>query len=144
MTAIHRREMLRVLLGGAVIATAELSMFPVPAEATLYCPANRVQDYFSGCAPRRSPPQGVLVGQETSALLLALGHAARLGQAFAHCPMTARPFIPFHFTLAQNIKRDSFEQAVGSDQKMAAGLGGALGVPSSAPQTSRRGSKTRA
>ena len=51
MTAIHRREMLRVLLGGAVIATAELSMFPVPAEAALYCPANRVQNYSPELCP---------------------------------------------------------------------------------------------
>ena len=39
------------------------------------------------------------------------------------------PLIPFHFTLVQNIKRDPFEQAVGSDQKTAMGLGGALGGP---------------
>jgi hypothetical protein len=43
-------------------------------------------------------PQGVLVGQETSNLLLALAHAARLGQAFAYCSLTAWPLIPFHFT----------------------------------------------
>jgi hypothetical protein len=33
MTAIHRREMLRVMLGGAVVATAGLALMPVPAES---------------------------------------------------------------------------------------------------------------
>ena len=45
MTAIHRREMLRVMLGGAVVATAGLSMIPAPAEAALYCPANRTRNW---------------------------------------------------------------------------------------------------
>lgn len=45
----------------------------------------------SDCAPRRSPPQGVLVVEETSNLLLALAHAAWLGQAFAHCSLMAQP-----------------------------------------------------
>jgi hypothetical protein len=39
------------------------------------------------------------------------------------------PFIPFHFTLVQNIKRDPFEQAVGVSQKTVNGIGGALGSP---------------
>jgi arylsulfatase A-like enzyme len=42
------------------------------------------------------------------------------------------PLVPFHFTLVQNIKRDPFEQAVGTDQKTAMGLGGALGAASTA------------
>jgi arylsulfatase len=42
------------------------------------------------------------------------------------------PLIPFHFTLVQNIKRDPFEQAVGTAQKSAASLGGSLGSPSTA------------
>src|SRR6201986_2595507 len=42
------------------------------------------------------------------------------------------PLVPFHFTLVQNIKRDPFEQAAGTDQKTAMGLGGALGAPSTA------------
>ncbi len=42
------------------------------------------------------------------------------------------PLVSYHFTLVQNIKRDPFEQAVGPDQKTAAGLGGALGAPSTA------------
>ncbi len=42
------------------------------------------------------------------------------------------PLVPFHFTLVQNIKRDPFEQAVGTDQKTAMGLGGALAAPSTA------------
>jgi arylsulfatase A-like enzyme len=42
------------------------------------------------------------------------------------------PLISFHWTMVQNIKRDPFEQAVGQDQKTAAGLGGALGAPSTA------------
>jgi arylsulfatase len=39
------------------------------------------------------------------------------------------PLVPFHFTLVQNIKRDPFEQAVGTDQKTVLGFGGALGGP---------------
>jgi arylsulfatase len=42
------------------------------------------------------------------------------------------PLIPFHFTLVQNIKRDPFEQAVGSSQKSALSIGGALASPSTA------------
>jgi hypothetical protein len=53
----------------------------------------------SDCAKRRSPPQGVPVGQETSNLLLALAHAAWLGQAFAHCPLRVLGTIT-HQTLA--------------------------------------------
>jgi hypothetical protein len=57
----------------------------------------------SDCAARRSPPQGVLVVgravEETSNLLLALAHAARLGQAFAHCPLRVLGTIT-HQTLA--------------------------------------------
>ncbi len=33
MTAIRRREMLGVMLGGAVVATAGLALMPVPAES---------------------------------------------------------------------------------------------------------------
>jgi hypothetical protein len=33
MTAIHRREMLGIMLGGAVVATAGLALMPVPAES---------------------------------------------------------------------------------------------------------------
>jgi hypothetical protein len=33
MTAIHRREMLGVMLCGAVVATAGLALMPVPAES---------------------------------------------------------------------------------------------------------------
>ena len=44
------------------------------------------------------------------------------------------PLVPFHFTLVQNIKRDPFEQAVGTDQKSAMSLGGALGGPMTAFQ----------
>jgi hypothetical protein len=33
MTAIHRREMLGVMLGGAVVATAGLALMAVPAES---------------------------------------------------------------------------------------------------------------
>src|SRR5262245_50098111 len=42
------------------------------------------------------------------------------------------PLIPFHFTLVQNIKRDPFEQAVGTDTKSATALGGSLGAPMTA------------
>jgi arylsulfatase A-like enzyme len=44
------------------------------------------------------------------------------------------PLVPFHFTLVQNIKRDPFEQNVGTDQKSAMSLGGALGGPMTAFQ----------
>jgi arylsulfatase A-like enzyme len=44
------------------------------------------------------------------------------------------PLIPFHFTLVQNIKRDPFEQAVGTSVKSAMGTGGALGGPVTAFQ----------
>ena len=42
------------------------------------------------------------------------------------------PLVPFHFTLVQNIKRDPFEQAVGTDQKTVMSFGGALAAPSTA------------
>src|SRR6516225_902198 len=42
------------------------------------------------------------------------------------------PLIPFHWTLVQNIKRDPFEQAVGTNQKTALSIGGALASPSTA------------
>jgi arylsulfatase A-like enzyme len=42
------------------------------------------------------------------------------------------PLIPFHFTLVQNIKRDPFEQAVGTDQKTVMAIGGTLASPSTA------------
>jgi arylsulfatase A-like enzyme len=44
------------------------------------------------------------------------------------------PLTSFHFTLVQNIKRDPFEQAVGTDQKTVMGIGGALAGPVSAFQ----------
>jgi hypothetical protein len=42
------------------------------------------------------------------------------------------PLVSYHFTLVQNIKRDPFEQGVGTDMKSAAALGGALGAPATA------------
>jgi arylsulfatase A-like enzyme len=42
------------------------------------------------------------------------------------------PLIPFHWTLVQNIKRDPFEQAVGTHQKTAMSIGGALAAPATA------------
>jgi arylsulfatase A-like enzyme len=44
------------------------------------------------------------------------------------------PLIPFHWTLVQNIKRDPFEQAVGTSQKTALSIGGSLAAPSTAYQ----------
>jgi len=44
------------------------------------------------------------------------------------------PLTPFHFTLVQNIKRDPFEQAVGTDVKTAMNIGGARGGPVTAFQ----------
>jgi len=44
------------------------------------------------------------------------------------------PLIPFHWTLVQNIMRDPFEQAVGTAQKTALSIGGALAAPSTAYQ----------
>jgi arylsulfatase len=42
------------------------------------------------------------------------------------------PLVNYHFTLVQNIKRDPFEQAVGSDMKSAGALVGSLGAPATA------------
>jgi hypothetical protein len=42
------------------------------------------------------------------------------------------PLMPFHWTLIDDIKRDPFEQAVGTNVKTAFGLGGALAAPSTA------------
>jgi hypothetical protein len=42
------------------------------------------------------------------------------------------PLVNYHWTMVQNIKRDPFEQAVGQNEKTAAGLGGALAAPSTA------------
>jgi arylsulfatase len=42
------------------------------------------------------------------------------------------PLVPFHFTLVQNIKRDPFEQAVGTNVKSSLAIGGALASPSTA------------
>jgi arylsulfatase len=42
------------------------------------------------------------------------------------------PLINYHFTLVQNIKRDTLEQAVTFDGKTALGMGGALAAPSTA------------
>ena len=42
------------------------------------------------------------------------------------------PLVPFHFTLLDNIKRDPFEQAVGTVQKTASGLTGSLASPGTA------------
>ena len=44
------------------------------------------------------------------------------------------PLIPFHFTLVQNIKRDPFEQSVGTFQQSAMSIGGSLGGPLTAYQ----------
>jgi arylsulfatase A-like enzyme len=42
------------------------------------------------------------------------------------------PLTNFHFTLVQNIKRDPFEQYVGTAQKSTMSMGGALAAPSTA------------
>jgi arylsulfatase len=42
------------------------------------------------------------------------------------------PSTTFNWTLVQNIKRDPFEQAVGTDAKSAMNLGGSLTSPSTA------------
>jgi arylsulfatase A-like enzyme len=42
------------------------------------------------------------------------------------------PLVSYHFTLVQNIKRDPFEQGVGTDTKSATALGGALSAPATA------------
>ncbi len=82
MTAIHRREMLGVMLGGAIVATVG-SMIPLPAESAPRCPA--------GPVPRGVRRRKVCWwGRRRRILLLALAHAAWLGQAFAHCPLRVR------------------------------------------------------
>ena len=91
MTAIRRRKMLGAMLGGAVVATAG-SMFPVPAESAPSCPA--------GPVPRSVRRRKVCWwGRRRRILLLALAHAAWLGQAFAHCPLRVLGTIT-HQTLA--------------------------------------------
>jgi hypothetical protein len=42
------------------------------------------------------------------------------------------PLVPYHWTMVQNIKREPFEQAVGTNLKTVNALGGALGSPSTA------------
>jgi hypothetical protein len=55
MTVIHRRKMLGLIVGGAVLATIG-SMIPVPAESALYCPRNRVPKYsYSPAVPPGVP-----------------------------------------------------------------------------------------
>ena len=44
------------------------------------------------------------------------------------------PLVSYHFTLPDNIKRDPFEQAAGTDQKTAMSVGGSLGAPMTAFQ----------
>jgi arylsulfatase A-like enzyme len=44
------------------------------------------------------------------------------------------PLVPFHWALVDNLKRDPFEQAVGSDVKSAFWIGGSLGAPMTALQ----------
>ena len=61
------------------------------------------------------------------------GPTAFLGIGSAFDPRSVSlPLIPFHWTLVQNIKRDPFEQAVGTAQKTANSIGGALAAPSTA------------
>jgi hypothetical protein len=44
------------------------------------------------------------------------------------------PLIPFHWALVTNLKRDPFEQAVGTSVKSAFWIGGSLGAPMTALQ----------
>ena len=44
------------------------------------------------------------------------------------------PLVPFHWALVDNLKRDPFEQAVGSDVQSAFWIGGSLGAPMTALQ----------
>jgi hypothetical protein len=44
------------------------------------------------------------------------------------------PLTPFHWALVQNIKRDPFEQSVGTDVKSAFWIGRSLGAPMGAVQ----------
>jgi hypothetical protein len=85
MTEIHRREMLRVILGGAVIATAGLALMPVPAESApltmskSLLPAtteNLVQEAVA--VMHRGRRRGVLVARGTSSVPLAQRMKARL------------------------------------------------------------------
>jgi hypothetical protein len=69
--------------------------------------------------------------EETSILLLALAHAAWQRQAFAHRRLRARPLIPFHITLDQNIKRDPFKSEALESKTYSVHVkpGGALQIP---------------
>jgi len=42
------------------------------------------------------------------------------------------PLVPFHFTLVDNIMRDPFEQAIGTDRKTSGGMIGSLAAPQTA------------
>ena len=94
MTAIDRREVLRVMLGGAVVATAGLALMPVPAEIRATNDEQESSCYDrkprrgGGCRcapppPLGPPPQGegevMLVAPGTSSLPLALGLALNAG-----------------------------------------------------------------
>ena len=80
MTAIHRREMLGVMLGGAVVATAGLALMAVPAEIRATYDEQESSCYDgqprrrvgSRCAPPPPQGEGVPVASGTSRLSLAL------------------------------------------------------------------------
>jgi len=87
------------------------------------------------CAPRRSPPQGVLVVGgtvgETSSLLLALADAAWLGQAFAHCPMKAQTVgaASRGLVLGACRARKCGSACIGASAQMSLSQGDGQGVP---------------
>ena len=89
MTAIQRREMLGIMLGGAAVATVGLAMMSVPAEIR---PANSEQDFSAATdnhveeavvVVRRRRRRVCLVAQGTSNLPLALGVTLKGGRWLA-------------------------------------------------------------
>ncbi len=94
MTAIHRREMLRFMLGGAVVATAGLALMPVPAESVPLTMSKSSSCYDgqprrrggSRCAPPPPQGEGMPVASGTSRVSLALDMKARPVGGFKRRP----------------------------------------------------------
>jgi hypothetical protein len=129
MTAIHRRKMLGVMLG---VPSSHRRIIPdsSPAEGHYIVLPTGCVIGLRLC-PAAFAAARCAGGAGESNLLLALAHATWLGQAFAHCSLTAWPLIPFHFTLDQNIKRDPFksEDLESKTYSVHFKPGGALQIP---------------
>ena len=79
-----------------------------PCRSRALCPAHRVQNWSPAVPPGvRHRKECWWSRNVESAVGAGSRRMARSG--FAHRPLRARPLIPFHFTLDQNIKRDPFK-----------------------------------